>query len=251
MQTLQFSMPALAQSRIDSQLHHELINNFMFGSSQELKAWGVTFDRSEVQSYAQVLRDFNPSTLTVQMLKLSETYRQVWLDPFILNVVSHHLGMVPSLAEAYVRRNFPAPHRTMNHYWHRDLNSMHIVKMFVFISDCKIENGPHEFILKTHRRDEILNNKRYFLDSEVEALYPEGCPDRFVSNIKAGSVVLEDTHGLHRARLPLAGHRDLGFAVYMPLRPFYPHKNYNFPTEALGGLSSFQRAFVPTSMLTG
>jgi hypothetical protein len=250
MQGLDFAMPALAQTRINLEQHSELINNFMYGTQHQLKAWGVTFDRREAQSYTQVLRDFNPSTLTAPMLALSETYRQVWLDPFILGVVSHYLGMVPSLAEAYVRRNFPAPHRTMNHYWHRDLNSMHLVKMFVFISDCEVENGPHEFIRKTHRRDDILNGKRYFSDAEVDALYPEGSAERTVSIVKAGTVVLEDTHGLHRARLPSAGHRDLGFAVFMPIRPLYPHRNYDFPRAGLTTLTSFQRAFIPNSMLT-
>ena len=220
-----------------------------FGTPQQIQSWGVTFDKHEAESYAQVLRDFNPSTLTVPMLALSETYRQVWLDPFILGVVSNYLGMIPSLAEAYVRRNFPAPYRTMNHYWHRDLNSMHLVKMFVFISDCELENGPHEFIRKTHRRSDVLNGKRYFLDAEVNAIYPDDSPDRAVSIVKAGTVILEDTHGLHRARLPNAGHRDLGFAVYMPLRPFYPHQNYRFPATALNGLSEFQRIFVPPAMI--
>jgi hypothetical protein len=250
LQGLNFAMPTLAQARISVDQHRKLIDNFMYGTSQQLKSWGVTFERDEAHSYTQVLRDFNPSTLTAPMLALSETYRQVWLDPFILGVVSHYLGMLPSLTEAYVRRNFPAPHRTMNHYWHRDLNSMHLVKMFVFISDCEVENGPHEFIRKTHRRDDILNGKRYFSDAEVDTLYPEGSPDRAVSIVKAGTVVLEDTHGLHRARLPSVAHRDLGFAVYMPIRPFYSHQNYAFPKASLEALTPFQRAFVPASMLT-
>lgn len=250
LQKLNFAMPTLAQSRVNSEQHRELIDNFMYGTPEQLKAWRVTFDRHEAQSYSQVLRDFNPSTLTVSMLALSETYRQVWLDPFILGAVSHYLGMVPNLAEAYVRRNFPAPHRTMNHYWHRDLNSMHLVKMFIFISDCEIENGPHEFIRKTHYRNDILNGKRYFSDEEVDALYPEGSVDRDISIVKAGTVVLEDTHGLHRARLPITRHRDLGFAVYMPTRPFYPHQNYTFPRSAVAPLTQFQKAFVPNSMLT-
>lgn len=250
LQGLNFATPSLAQARINNEKHRELIDNFMYGSPQQLKSWGVTFDHHEAKSYSQVLKDFNPSTLTAPMLALSETYRQVWLDPFILGIVSHYLGLVPTLAEAYVRRNFPAPHRTMNHYWHRDLNSMHLLKMFVFISDCGIDNGPHEFLRKTHRRDDVLNGKRYFSDAEVDALYPEGSADRAVSVVKAGTVILEDTHGLHRAKLPCAGFRDIGFAVYMPLRPFYKHHNFSFPAEGLKTLSPFQRAFVHSAMLS-
>lgn len=246
---MRFSLPCLAQSRIDPARHSQLIENFMYGTPEQLRSWGVTFERTEAQSYEQVLRDFNPSTLALQLLESSATYRSVWLDESLLTLIANYLGMVPSLAEAYVRRNFPAPYRTMNHYWHRDLNSQHLVKAFFFLSDCKIENGPHEYIRRSHSNLETLNGKRYFEDGEVDAVHPPGSRDRFQSVVKAGTVVLEDTRGLHRASLPTAGYRDLGFAVFMPLRPYYPHRNYSVPRSALGELSDFQRAFLPTVMI--
>ncbi|MRR56882.1 MAG: phytanoyl-CoA dioxygenase [Deltaproteobacteria bacterium] len=248
-QKLRFRAPALAQTRIDSVRHKELIDNFMFGTPDQLKEWNVLFERDEVKSYEQVIKDFNPSTLTVPMLQYSETYRNVWLDPFVLGIVANYLGMVPSLVEAYVRRNFPAPYRTMNHHWHRDLNSIHLLKAFVFLSDCGPENGPHEYIVGTHKRYDLLNSKRYFTEEEVNALYPEGHEMRKTSVVPAGTVVIEDTRGVHRAMLPTAGWRDLGFMVFMPLRPLYPHQNYEFPRESFNELSAFQQAFVPPVML--
>lgn len=247
---LRFTTPTLAQTRIDPTRHRQLIDDFMFGTPAQLREWGVVFERGEAKSYEQVVKDFNPSTLTVPMLQYSEAYRRLWLDPFILGIAAHYLGMVPSLTEAYVRRNFPAPHRTMNHYWHRDLNSIHLLKGFIFLSDCGPENGPHEYITGTHRRYDVLNGKPYFTDAEVDALYPEGDTARKTSVVPAGTLVLEDTRGLHRAQLPTAGWRDLGFMVYMPVRPFYPHRNYEFPREAYGRLSPLQQAFVPPSMLS-
>lgn len=247
---LRFELPCLAQSRIDPGRHAELIANFMYGSPEQLKAWGVTFDRNEARSYEQVLHDFNPSTLSLQMLEYSAAFRSIWLDTGLLTIIANYLGMIPNLAEAYVRRNFPAPHRTMNHYWHRDLNSQHLVKAFFFLSDCAVDNGPHEYVRGSHRDLAVLNGKRYFDDGEVDGVHPPGSGTRFLSIVKAGTVVLEDTRGLHRANLPAAGHRDLGFAVFMPLRPFYPHRNYRFPRVALNELSGFQRAFIPPVMLT-
>jgi hypothetical protein len=247
---LKFNTPSLAQSKIDPIRHKHLIENFLFGSPSELKKNGVTFDRNEAQSYEQVVSEFNPSTLTIPMLQYSEAFRQVWLDPFILGVVANYLGMVPSLAEAYVRRNFPAPHRTMNHHWHRDLNSIHLLKAFIFLTDCGPENGPHEYIIGSHKRYDVLNGKRYFAENEVDSLYPDGSEMRKKSIVPAGTLVIEDTRGVHRAMLPTAGYRDLGFMVFMPLRPFYPNKNYEFPRTAMNELSSLQRAFIPPVMLT-
>jgi len=249
-ESLDFEMPCLAQSRVDPQRHGELIRNFMYGSLQQLTQWGVTFDRTEAHGYDQVVRDFNPSTLTLYMLERSEAFRQTWLDPCLLDIVTHYMGIVPRLSEAYVRRNFPAPHRTMNHYWHRDLNApLHLLKVFFFLSDCRADNGPHEFIRGSHRELEVLNGKRYFTDDEVDHAYPPGSAEREVSLVKAGTVVIEDTRGLHRAQLPQAGYRDLGYAIFVPLRPFYPHRNYAFPRPAYNRLTPLQQAFIPPVML--
>lgn len=248
-EALAFEMPCLAQSRVDPARHRELIDNFMYGSPAQLAQWGVTFERSEAQSYEQVMRDFNPSTLTLYMLERSEAFRQTWLDPWLLDIVTHYMGMVPKLSEAYVRRNFPAPHRTMNHYWHRDLNALHLLKIFFFLSDCGPDNGPHEFVRGSHRDLGTLNGQRYFSDEEVDRAYPPGSAAREVSLVKAGTVVVEDTRGLHRAQLPQAGYRDLGYAVFVPLRPFYHHRNYAFPRAAFERLTPLQQAFIPPVML--
>lgn len=247
---LQFETPCLAQTRVDPVRHADLIRNQMYGTTAQLQSQGVMFTREEALSYEQVVQEFRPSTLTAYMLERSAAYREIWLHPRLLGLIASYLGMVPKLSEAYVRRNFPAPFLTMNHYWHRDLNTpFHLLKAFVFLSDCDLATGPHEFILKSHRDFETLNGKRYFSDEEVDTILPPGHPRRLASVVKAGTVILEDTRGLHRARMPDSGHRDLGFAVYTPLRPFYPHRNYVFPRAALEGLTPLQRAYLPASCI--
>jgi hypothetical protein len=136
----------------------------------------------------------------------------------------------------------------MNHYWHRDINhNFHLLKMFVFLSDCTIETGPHEFIQGSHSNHNILNGQRYYKDEQIDELYPPSHKNRILSIVKAGTVVIENTHGLHRATIPRAGHRDLGFGVFMPIPSFYRHKNYHFPKETYDSLSPMQRAFIPES----
>jgi len=247
LEALSFETPCLAQNRIDPQQHRALIDNFLYGSNEEFARQGIVFERHEVHSLEQALRDFNPSTLTAYPLQASAVFRKVWLDPYLLTIVTHYLGLVPSLVEAYARRNFPARFRTMNHFWHRDLNDRHqLVKMFVFLTDCSIETGPHEYIRRSHRELGTLNGKRYFTDAEIDALHPVGSPLREVSEVKAGTVILEDTRGLHRARMPDTGYRDLGYAVFFPLPAGSAPALYRVPREAVAQLTEFQRAFVPT-----
>ena len=250
LQELRFETPCLAQTRIDPERHAALIDNFLYGSNEDFLHQGVAFERREVHSLDQVVREFHPSTLTAYMLETSETFRRAWLDPYLLTVIAHYLGLVPSLVEAYARRNFPARFWTMNHFWHRDLNDRHqLVKMFVFLTDCSVETGPHEYIRRSHRELCALNGKRYFTDQEIDALHPVGSPLREVTEVKAGTVILEDTRGLHRARMPDAGYRDLGYAVFFPLPSGNEPALYRFPRSATGGLTEFQRVFIPTRCL--
>lgn len=251
LEALDFETPCLAQSRIDPQRHKALLDNYLYGTNEEFARQGVTFDRHEAHSLEQALRDFSPSTLTVYPLGGSAAFREVWLDPYLLTVVTHYLGLVPSLVEAYTRRNFPARFRTMNHFWHRDLNDRHqLVKMFVFLTDCSLQTGPHEYIRRSHRELHALNGKRYYTDAEIDALHPSGSPLREVSEVKAGTVILEDTRGLHRARMPDVGYRDLGYAVFFPLPAGAAPALYRFPRHAAARLTPFQRAFVPAACLT-
>jgi hypothetical protein len=247
---LDFEMPCLAQSRLDPVRHRDLIGNYLYATPAELQSAGAAFSSHEAIRLNQVMSDFEPSTLTSYMLSRSPTYRTVWLDPHILGIIAHYMGLVPKLAEAYVRRNLPARFRVMNHYWHRDLNDQHqLVKVFVFLSDTGVDNGPHEFIRGSHRDLAVLNGQRYYTDAEVDAVYPPGSPQRLISEVPAGSVIIEDTRGLHRAQNPHTGFRDLGYAVFVPLPDSTRLRCYDFPADGQANLSSFQRAFIPRSVV--
>ncbi|MDH3452279.1 MAG: phytanoyl-CoA dioxygenase family protein [Gammaproteobacteria bacterium] len=243
---LRFRTPALAQSRVDPVRHAQLLEEHLYASPRQLQRNGLAFTHDEAESYRQVLETFRPSTLTVDMLEYSAAYRQVWLDPYLLGIVAGYLGMVPRLDQAFVRRNFPAQYRSMNHFWHRDLNNdHHLLKIFFLLSDCDAQNGPHEYVRGSHENLTTLNGQRYYSDEQVDALYAESSRERFTGIGKSGMVIIEDTRGLHHARVPTQGYRDMGFAVFTPLRPFYRKRKYRIPKTAYDGLTPFQKAFIP------
>lgn len=245
---LRFQTPCLAQSKIDAVRDADLIGNYLYASPEQLSSRGLALERSECHTYEQVINDFNPSTLTLYMLADSENFRGTWLDPFLFGIIAGYLGVVPKMVEAYVRRNFPSPHRTMNHYWHRDLNHKHfLVKVFWFLSDCTLDTGPHEYIAGSHRNFDPLNGKHYYDDAELDSLYPRGSAQRIFTEVPAGTVILEDTRGLHRADMPRTAYRDLGYAVFMPWNdgPAY----YELPRSAYERLSAFEQAFIPAPVL--
>ena len=120
-----FEMPTLAQSKIDQKKHQHLINQYFLGHGTNYKSQGIAFDRDEFQSLDQCLQDFRPSTLKSYFNAKNPLFFRIILSDFIRNIAESYLGIKPYLIEGYTRRNFPAEYKVMNHYWHRDTNNKH------------------------------------------------------------------------------------------------------------------------------
>ena len=242
------STPMLDYSKLEPLNDDSLASHVMGLNPQELGKSGFAIEKSDCHSYQQVVNDFRPSELALHMLESSENFLSAWLDPYLLAIVCQYLGLVPQLAESYVRRSFPAPYRILNNNWHRDIdNKTHLLKVFFFLTDCDDETGPHEYIKGSctdPNKLNSLNGKRYYDDDAVNAVYPENSEDRIVSIVPKGTVIIEDTRGLHRAHILKSGYRDLGYAVFKP----WPQKkavHYSVPGRSFEKLTPYQRMFVP------
>lgn len=249
-ESFEFETPSIAQSRIHPETHKKEIENYFLSTLKEWENLGITFSRSEMKSYDQILSEFQPSTLKWYVMK-EELFAHLWLNKELLKIVESYMGLRPYLQEAYLRRNFPAKYRVMNHFWHRDRNHPdYLLKAFFFFTDCKLENGPHEYIAGSVQ-DRSLDGKPYYDDSEVDALYPVGSENRIQSIVKAGTVVIEDTRGLHRAMVPETGFRDLGFAVFLPKPFFKPWGTplYKIDNTTFNSLDNIQKQYIPNKFI--
>jgi len=129
---LNFETPCLAQNKIDILKHKVLLDNYLRYTPHQYAEQGIAFTKSEVSSYQQVLDEFRPSSLKTY-IPSNDLFYKIWLHPMVLNIVEAYMGLRPYLVEAYLRRNFPADHKVMNHFWHRDTNHPdYLVKAFIF-----------------------------------------------------------------------------------------------------------------------
>jgi hypothetical protein len=240
--------PILDYSKLKPLKDETLSKHVMGLAPDELPQTGFAIDKNRCHSYEQVIADFSPSELAMHMLEYSENFLSTWLDPYLLPIVCQYLGLVPQLVESYVRRSFPAPYRILNNNWHRDIdNETHLLKIFFFLTDCDEDTGPHEYIRGSCIEPDklkVLNGKRYYDDDEVNDLFPEDSADRVVSIVPKGTVIIEDTRGLHRANILKSGYRDLGYAVFKP----WPKKkavHYRVPAGSFEKLTAYQQMFLP------
>ncbi len=85
--------------------------------------------------------------------------------------------------------------------FHFDLDRIKWIKFFIFLTDVTIETGPHVFIRQSHRRGKIptkLLQAGYARheDKDVFSCYPK--EDVKVFTVPAGTILAEDTRGLHK-----------------------------------------------------
>lgn len=160
----------------------------------------------------------NPSAVRYQ---LSETnvinhpaMQRLMADPTFLAVSQAYLGCRPILdligmwwTTDFNREPQQGNAATMYHF---DMTHIRWVNFFFYLSDVTPENGPHTFVRGSHRPGEI---PRQFLkkgytrltDYEVESHYGSERVLDFVG--PRGTIIIEDTRGLHKARPVLSGDR--------------------------------------------
>ena len=240
-----FELPCLSQNKISKTLDKDLIDRKFLSSKEELKSRNLTFDLNDIKNYNHMLEKYNPATLTTPMLNNKEYY-DIWLDEVVLEVVKDFMGFTPHLIEAYSRRNFPSQFAITNHNWHRDLNhEQYLIKAFIFFTDCDLDTGAHHYIARSiHNKS--FNNKKYYTDKEIDEAWPITSDERFVSKVPAGTIIIEDTRGLHKASIPLRKFIDLGYAVFLPANFIVrPKKLYDIPETIYKNLTYKQKLFIP------
>lgn len=121
-------------------------------------------------------------------------------DPLILDAVTQALGAKPTIS--YMAAWWSLPNRGEAEHaelFHRDVDDLRFVKLFVYLTDVSERSGPHMFVRKSHKSEELSERIRY-TDDAVEKAFPK--EDRLTLTGSAGTMFLENTFGLHRGIPP-------------------------------------------------
>jgi hypothetical protein len=152
--------------------------------------------------------------------------------PEVISAVEAALGCKPTIGYMTAWWSVPTadgmPRQTEN--FHRDVDDLHFIKLFVYLTDVGSENGPHEFVRGSHVDQRLFRIRRY-TDEEVRGTFG---PDRLVMFTGgAGSAFLENTYGMHRG-LPVHAARRLIFQVVYSLLPlvYGPPRPYSLDAAA-------------------
>lgn len=94
--------------------------------------------------------------------------------------------------------------------YHFDMDRVKWLKVFVYLTDVGAENGPHYFVSGSHRsggipRELLARGYARLRDEDIERHYPKQKIIEFTA--PKGSIIIEDTRGLHKGQHLKEGHR--------------------------------------------
>jgi hypothetical protein len=168
-------------------------------------------------------------------------------DPRILAAVEGVFGCKPTLGYIVAWWSVPTadgkPRQAEN--FHRDVDDVHFLKLFIYLTDVESENGPHEYIQGSHDLPQLGDIDRH---SDEEVLQAFGA-DRLVRFTgPAGTVFLENTYGLHRGQPVRAGRRLILQFIYsmlpMAYGPAMPYRRELFAPAQIAIDPYVNRAYV-------
>lgn len=145
----------------------------------------------------------------------------------ILSSLANYLGCPPLLANLGAWWSFVGDGQG-DQVFHRDIPSIKFCKLFIYLTDVGLADGPHQFLVGSHRFGHIkarLANAGSSKDLEqffatanqqvAEELILKFLPDDLVTITgPAGTAFLEDTYGIHKAVPPTGGSRLIFNAQY-------------------------------------
>lgn len=125
-------------------------------------------------------------------------------DPSILALAQEYLGCRPiaDVLNMWWQTNFSSqPDAQAAQFFHFDMDRIKWLKVFVYLTDVGPDNGPHTFVKASHRTGGIppsllLRGYQRLTDEDVHGAYGQG--DCLEFTAPRGSIIIEDTRGLHK-----------------------------------------------------
>lgn len=190
---------------------------------EQIKKWSYNIkynivDNFEKRYQVDNLNFDNPNCVTANaiendLLNNAEINNLIF-DPVIISIISKYLGIEkPSLIHLCMWWTFKSKNEFASseaaQLYHYDLDHIKWLKVFFYLTDVGIEQGPHVYIPSSH----IAGNKNYHLlergysrvsDSEMQK-FQKSSSRKVIGS--AGSVIIGDTKCFHKGTPVIKGAR--------------------------------------------
>lgn len=217
---LQQEQLVIIKNQLDMRGYYVFENRLSEDLCDRLLKWAVT-EKATVKidgrDHFLIYDRANPSAVRYQWAEsdiLKCPAAQVLMaDPSILAISQAYLGCKPimDMVAGWWHTSFSKlPDRDAAQFFHFDMDRIKWLKFFFYITDVETNSGPHTFIAGSHRTGgipkAILDKGPVRIDdAEVMKYYSEEDIIEFCG--PRGTVIAEDTRGLHKGKHVHAGDR--------------------------------------------
>lgn len=128
-------------------------------------------------------------------------------SPDILRIAAEYIGASPVLNYPESWFSFPVSkiQKGSAKNWHWDCDGIKWLKVFVYLNDVTLDNGPHAFVSGSHRDWKVNDKGTRVTEAQIVDSYGEKAIQIFTA--PRGTVIFEDTRGFHRGTPLVSGHR--------------------------------------------
>ena len=137
--------------------------------------------------------------------------QEILCNDYLFDIASRYLDAEPILYNINCWYNFPTKlaDKEAAQLWHFDMDRPKWIKIFIYLSNCNKNNGPHCFVQGTHLDGsifyEILSlGYTRIQDVVVNKLYKTKIKE---FNFKEGDLLFEDSRGLHKGKKVISKNR--------------------------------------------
>jgi ectoine hydroxylase-related dioxygenase (phytanoyl-CoA dioxygenase family) len=163
-------------------------------------------DKNEnIENYIQRLRSIGISRLTATInLNEDNKLSEFISSPEILNLATEYLNTnkISINATFFISNSLEISEQEKYknaQYFHWDNDFTKFFKMYIYLSDVDLDNGPHVFVPGTHKHKKFSNKLcRLYSDKNIIDNYSK--VKKFLGNF--GSVFFVDGYGIHKGEIP-------------------------------------------------
>ena len=132
-----------------------------------------------------------------------ELFQQYIADPFFIQLATDYLGAPPVLdpVELWWSVPFGKQDDTFALKYHFDMDSIKWFKVFINFEDINITNGPHSYIKGSHlpgKQSKKIRSKFYSRIEDEDVYENYGRENEVIFTVPKGSILIEDTKGMHK-----------------------------------------------------
>tara|TARA_Y200000002_G_scaffold376056_1_gene379324 strand:+ start:217 stop:1017 length:801 start_codon:yes stop_codon:yes gene_type:complete len=146
----------------------------------------------------------------------------------ILSKITDCFGFKPEISNISCWIDKPSSHKeSVTQLFHRDPDDLKVIKLFLYLNDVDVNNGPFTYVEKSHLSPwKIANVSGRANEEEINRIYPENNIIKFTE--PKNTIILADTKGYHKGTILKKDKRVLLNVVYVSKHSYTLKNKINF-----------------------